>query len=283
MSLCCYKLNDEFSIVDNIDFGVPELQDRRRRFTSASELYCIHILEGSCLLDINGYEVNLKKRDFLALIQGSFIHTESCSEDFKFFCIAVRRSVSLRLFEEVGFNLAAQERIHKFYQAQCSEEHHVTQLKNFLYLKSRASVASVFDRSIARRILEAMLLKDMELYWTFRPQALQQPGRKEQTFYDFMKLLEVYYQKERSLSFYADTLGLTSKYLSAVIKEVSGKQFTYWIDEPLVTEAKKMLCYTNKSIKQISDELGFIDQSKFGRFFKNITGKSPRLFRNTEE
>lgn len=283
MSLSCYKLNDEFSIVDNIDFGVPELQDRRRIFTSVSELYCIHILAGTCSLDIDGSEVHLQKGDFLALIQGSFIHTETCSEDLKFFCIAVRHSVSRRLFDEVGFYLATQERIHKFYKAQCSDEHHESLLKSYIYLKERVIAGDIFNLGIARRVVEAMLLKDMELYWAFHPQALQRPGRKEQTFYDFMKLLEVFYQKERSLSFYADTLGLTSKYLSAVIKEVSGKQFTYWIDEPLVTEAKKMLCYTNKSIKQISDELGFIDQSKFGRFFKNITGKSPRQFRNSEE
>lgn len=283
MALFYQKIDDEFSIADNMDFGAPEAQDRRRRFTSVSKLYCIHILSGTCRLDINGYEVSLEKNDFLALIQGSFIRTEACSEDLKYCCMAVRYSVFLRLFDEVGFNLAAPERIHKFYKSKCSEEHHLNQLRNYKYLKNRVISGSVFDMSIARRILEAMFLKDMELYWAFHPQALQRPGRKEQVFYDFMKLVEVHYLSERSLAFYADALGLTSKYLSAVIKEVSGKHFTYWIDEPLITEAKKMLYYTKKSIRQISDELGFVDQSKFGRFFKNITGFSPRQFRSLEE
>ena len=71
--------------------------------------------------------------------------------------------------------------------------------------------------------------------------------------------------------------------MASVIKEVSGCHFTYWIDEPLITEAKKMLYFTNKSIKEVSQELGFVDQSKFGRFFKNVTGMSPRLFRMIEE
>lgn len=283
MSLSFYKLNDDFSIVDNMDSGVAGLLDKRRRFTSPSVLYGIHILAGTCLLDINGYEVDLKKRDFLVLIQGSLIHVLSCSEDLKFCCIVVKRSVARRLFDEVGFNLTVPERIHKFYKTECPEDYHDSKLKDYLHLKSRIASGTVFGRCMARRIVETILLKDMELYGTDRPQALQRLGRKEQTFYDFMKLLEKYYQRERCLSFYADTLGLTAKYLSAVIKEVSGKQFTYWIDEPVVAEAKKMLCCTNKSIRQISDELGFVDQSKFGRFFKNITGKSPRQFRNTEE
>lgn len=51
----------------------------------------------------------------------------------------------------------------------------------------------------------------------------------------------------------------------------------------MITEAKKMLYFTNKSIKEVSQELGFVDQSKFGRFFKNVTGMSPRLFRMIEE
>ena len=55
------------------------------------------------------------------------------------------------------------------------------------------------------------------------------------------------------------------------------------IVKPLITEAKKMLYFTNKSIKEVSQELGFVDQSKFGRFFKNVTGMSPRLFRMIEE
>lgn len=282
MSLFYHTVSDEFTIADNIDSGGVEQKDRRRRMTSLSELYCIHILSGTCLLDINGHKVELAARDFLVLMQGSFIHTEAFSEDMRFYCIAVRKTVSRRLFDEVSFNLAAPERIHKFYKTQCLEEHHQDQYQSYLYLKKRVLSASVFDMSIVGRVLETMLLKDMELYWAFHPLALQKPSRKEQAFYDFMKLVEGHYMTERSLSFYADVLGLTPKYLSAVIKEVSGKHFTYWIDEPLVTEARKMLCYTKKSIGQISDELGFVDQSKFGRFFKNITGISPRTFRKME-
>lgn len=282
MSLFYHTITNESAIADNIDFGAPDWQDRRRRITSTSEFYCIHILSGSCRLDINGYKVTLERRDFLVLIQASFISTEFLSEDLKYYCISMRRSVARRLFDEVGFYLAAPERINKFYKTQCSESHHNAQKEHYLYLKKRILGGSVFDMSVALRILEAMLLKDMELYWAFHPQALQCPGRKEQIFYDFMKLVDIHYLQERNLVFYANMLGLTPKYLSAVIKEVSGKHFTYWIDEPLVTEAKKLLCYTRKTIKQISDELGFIDQSKFGRFFKNITGTSPRLFRNIE-
>lgn len=283
MAYFYYTINNDYSIADNIELNVVDCNNKLRRMTSTTEMYCVHVVSGTCHLDINGHEVKLGPKDFLVLMQGCFIRTISHSEDMKYFCLVVGGKIVRRLFDEVGFNLATRERINKFYTTHCTEEHHMAQLGFYLSLKKRALSGTAFDKSLICRILEMMLLRDMEVYRITSPKALQTPTRKEQVFYDFMKLLELYFLTERNLPFYADALDLTPKYLSAVIKEVSGCHFTYWIDEPLITEAKKMLYYTDKSIKQISQELGFVDQSKFGRFFKNITGMSPRMFRMIEE
>lgn len=283
MAYFYHTVDKDFSISDNTELNISYCCNKLRRMTSAKEFYCVHILSGSCHLDINGREIKLGERDFLVLMQGCFIRTISHSEDLKYFCLVVGGDIVSRLFEEVGFNLATCERINKFYMTSCTEDHHMSQLDFYYTLRKRVLSGSAFDKSLVYRILETMLLRDMELYWLHNPKALQVPTRKEQVFYDFLKLVETHFLSERNLVFYAAVLGLTPKYLSAVIKEVSGCHFTYWIDEPLITEAKKMLYYTDKSIKQVSQELGFVDQSKFGRFFKNITGMSPRMFRMIEE
>lgn len=283
MAYFYYTINKDYSITDNTEPLETSGNNKLRRMTSATEMYCVHILSGECHLDVNGHEVRLRPMDFLVLMQGCFIRTISHSEDLKYFCLVVGGKIVRGLFEEVGFNLATCERINKFYMTHCSEEHHRAQLGFYYSLKKRVLSNTAFDRSLVSRILETMLLRDMEIYWLNNPKALQTPTRKEQVFYDFMKLVEIHFLTERNLVFYADALNLTPKYLSAVIKEVSGRHFTYWIDEPLITEAKKKLYYTDKSIKQVSQELGFVDQSKFGRFFKNITGMSPRMFRMIEE
>lgn len=278
-----YTINDDFSIADNSERNITDNWNKLRRMTSATEMYCVHILSGSCHLDINGHEVELGPKDFLVLMQGCFIRTIDHSEDLRYYCIVVGGNMVQRLFDEVGFNLGPHDRINKYYKTLCSEEHHIAQQGFYRSLKQRALSANAFDQSMVQRILKMMLLRDMELYWVNNPKALLVPTRKEQVFYDFMKLVEKHFLDERKLVFYAEELDLTPKYLSAVIKEVSGCHFTYWIDEPLITEAKKMLYFTNKSIKEVSQELGFVDQSKFGRFFKNVTGMSPRLFRMIEE
>ena len=81
--------------------------------------------------------------------------------------------------------------------------------------------------------------------------------RKEQIFHDFLTLLEEYYTQERSISFYADRMCLTPKYLSTIVKEVSGKHGMQWIDEYVVLEAKALLRDGSISVKEVSDQLNF--------------------------
>ena len=104
-------------------------------------------------------------------------------------------------------------------------------------------------------------------------------GRKEQIFRDFLTLLEQHFTQERSISFYADRMCLTPKYLSTIVKEVSGKHGMQWIDEYVTLEAKALLRDNSLSVKQVSDQLNFPSQSMFGRFIKKMTGYSPKQYK----
>jgi AraC-like DNA-binding protein len=63
-----------------------------------------------------------------------------------------------------------------------------------------------------------------------------------------------------------------------VIKENSNMPAAAWIDNSVVLEARAMLKSTNMTIQQISDELNFPSQSFFGKFFKRVTGMSPKAY-----
>lgn len=95
----------------------------------------------------------------------------------------------------------------------------------------------------------------------------------------FMRLLESNYKKEHYINFYAGKIGLTPKYLSLLIKRVSGKFATQWIDEYIILEAKNLLKYSPMSIQEISYSLNFPNQSFFGKYFKRHTGMSPKAYR----
>ena len=104
--------------------------------------------------------------------------------------------------------------------------------------------------------------------------------RREELLASFIELIEKYFKSERAVNFYAEKLFVTPKHLSAVLKEISGKTAGEWIDHRVILEAKLMLRTTGMNIQEISLALNFSNQSFFGKYFKHLTGISPRDYRN---
>ncbi len=92
-------------------------------------------------------------------------------------------------------------------------------------------------------------------------------------------MLATYDGSERSVKAYADRLCVTPKYLSTVCKTVSGKTALEWIHDFLADAITRNLKYTEGSIKEISDVLGFPNMSFFGKFVKTRFGMSPKEYR----
>lgn len=104
-------------------------------------------------------------------------------------------------------------------------------------------------------------------------------SRQELLSEDFLKLVQLYYKKQRGLEFYADKLCITAKHLSKVIKETTNRSANGWIDEYIILEAKALLKSTSMTIQQISEELNFPSQSFFGKYFKRRIGISPTEYK----
>lgn len=103
--------------------------------------------------------------------------------------------------------------------------------------------------------------------------------RQEEIFNEFIRLLETHHKREREIGFYADKMCMTPKYLSTVIKEVTGRTALDMIEEYVISECKALLMSTTMNVQQISDELNFPSQSVFGKYFKRLTGMSPKEYR----
>ncbi len=108
-------------------------------------------------------------------------------------------------------------------------------------------------------------------------------SRKEELFQQFLKLMFKHSREEHSVSFYAGKMCITPRYLSAVLKELTGKTTNNWIDHSLILDAKILLKTPNMTVQQVSDMLNFSNQSTFGKFFKKHTGQSPAEFRKGKQ
>lgn len=105
--------------------------------------------------------------------------------------------------------------------------------------------------------------------------------RSSEYFERLMSLLSEYYREQRNVEFYAEKMHISSKHLSRVIRNYTGKSVHQWIDEFVALEIKNLLKYSNMSIQQISYSLNFPNPSFMGQYFKRITGMTPGEYKRS--
>ena len=81
--------------------------------------------------------------------------------------------------------------------------------------------------------------------------------------------------------YFAKKLNLSSKYLSDMLKTLTGKTTKEHIQSQLFEKAKYLLLGTDKSISEIAYQLGFEYPQYFSRFFKERIGETPKEYRNS--
>lgn len=133
-----------------------------------------------------------------------------------------------------------------------------------------------------------LLLKRLIIITTrlAKAQALSIQGADEDKF-DLIRAFNVlvyrHYKTNHSVKFYADLLNKAPKTLANLFMQYRYKSPSLIIQERIISEAKRLFCYSDKSAKEIAFELGFDDAAHFSRFFKNHTGQNPSDFRKHTE
>ena len=103
--------------------------------------------------------------------------------------------------------------------------------------------------------------------------------RAAYVFKHFMAELSKDGGMHRSVSYFANQLCYSPKYVSSVVKQVSGRTALEWIDEYAMEQIKIQLKHSDKSIKEIADNFNFSNQSFFGKYVKAHLGVSPARYR----
>ncbi len=135
-----------------------------------------------------------------------------------------------------------------------------------------------FHSDILRNLLHNLLLKSERV-------------RREQDFTEIKKdahldyvimfkdLLEKEFRNRKQVSNYTDELIVSAKRLNQATSKVLGKSPKELIDERVMLEAKRLLVYTNESVKEIGFELGFEEPTNFIKYFRKHSDITPVEFR----
>lgn len=105
-------------------------------------------------------------------------------------------------------------------------------------------------------------------------------GENDYVYFDkFKNYVENNYKSSRDAKHYAYLLSISYKHLNSISKKYTNKTAKAFIDDFVILEAKRFLCSTSLSIKEIAFKCGFDEQTNFQKYFKKITNETPLNFR----
>ncbi|MDJ1485005.1 helix-turn-helix transcriptional regulator [Cytophagaceae bacterium YF14B1] len=96
---------------------------------------------------------------------------------------------------------------------------------------------------------------------------------------DFSQLLLRYYKTWKQPSQYAQALSVSVSHLNDTVKDISGYPVSVRIQQTSILEAKRLLYFTNLSVKEIGYEVGYDNPVYFSKLFKKATDLTPLEFR----
>ena len=240
---------------------------------------------GRLLISYDNRSHELTKNSLMVMRQGHVINSYELSPDFKGHVIVVstkhldKTVPTMTKFMPYMIHFMGNPVI------KLTEEEMTNQieLRNLLKAKSQPQSDHAYRVNVVRSVLEALFFETLGVYsaHSMDLRSMQTIRRKDSLLYDFIQLVESEFRRERSVAYYANRLCVSPKHLSSMVKEASGRTAGDWIDSYVIMEAKALLKNTGMTVQEISQALNFANQSFFGKYFKHLTGISPRMYRST--
>lgn len=271
-----YVLGDEFKFYQNLKY-LP-LTSYPSNNQSALIIYC---LSGKAKITVHEDVHWIEPKELIILLPGQFISFSEPSEDFSTVTMVISASLlsdTLSGVPRFSPHFFFYMRSHYWYP---QSERDVSRMYVFLgMIKEKVTSHDVYRRGLILHLLRYLYL---ELFNAYQKESTlvtaHRDTRKEELANKFFELIMKHFKENKEVAFYADKLCITSKYLTMVIKETSGKSAKDWIVEYIILEIKALLKNTNLNIQEIAIETNFANQSSLGRFFRKHTGMSLSQYR----
>ncbi len=134
----------------------------------------------------------------------------------------------------------------------------------------------IFQSNLIHNYLNAFLIQGER---QFSKNIIQIKNLKHKIALQFAELVEQHYKSLHKVNDYLEQMNITAKPLSKALQIAVGKTPKQFIDDRILLEAKRLLVYSNHSIKEITFSLGFEEPTNFSKFFREQSGLSPAEFK----
>ena len=228
---------------------------------------------------VNLNPIKVEKDCQLILLPNSITKIKTISKDISLFVLEIKES----LFREISTHISP-----TFFRMirtnPCvklgGEGRKVASSFSLFIERLYADVENLYRQQIVRSALNAFILFTYDRYQRFYcPDENIKESARNKIFDGFVDLIHKNCSTEREVTFYADKLCISNKYLTDICHNVVGASAKKIIDNFAVLEIKVRLHNPQLSMQDIAHQMAFPDQSYMGRYFKRSEGISPSAFR----
>jgi AraC family transcriptional regulator, transcriptional activator of pobA len=267
------KINFEIVKLPPQDLKPHEAIARHRH-----EYYSIlFVINGTSKQEIDFDEYTIKKSQLVFIPKGG-IHRDIESKKFESYML---------LFKDDFLAKNMMEMVNSFVRYAIFQRKLVLDLttsQHEEFLKLAAVIEQEQNQEEHQNLI--FILQNLLLVWLNKMESIAQHLISKNSFINngalfqkFVTLLDENFLQHKDVAFYCKELNCTAKKLSQTLTEITGKSTNDIIIDTILLEAKRNLCYTSLSIKEIAHELGYDNQFYFSRIFKTKEKVSPEEFR----
>lgn len=259
-------------------YNAGSITEFYKKANKLNKLVLCFVSNGALDLSINTFSFHIKSHSVIMLLPDTDLAHASCSNslDLTGFFISLdfistySFLTALLASDEIKFNPVMQigipgkklidptVRLIQEYHSRTKEESTIESVQYLLY-----ALLELISK------LYLPVIKNNSLLQT----------RSQNIIEHFFELLNEHGHLQRSVLFYSDQLHLSPQYLSSLIKKETGKPIKQWISYRVIKQAKELLKTTSLSIKEVSNQLQFVDSSLFCRYFRRCTGITANTYR----
>ncbi|MDH6359228.1 helix-turn-helix domain-containing protein [Parabacteroides sp. PF5-9] len=270
-----------FKVSENNPFIVGESDldyflDRPRRLNGGGIFLCF---SGEAEISVNMKRSTIKKNMQVILLPNDLLMIIRKDDHFRILYLIFNDE----LFEEASFRMGSdyfgflRDNFCALLPAEAIKNNcHTFYLMEDLYKDQE----NRFRNKIAVNYIQNYLLNSYDKIFRFHTQKeIKESDRQNELFKKFVTLVDSNCTKIREVTFYANELSISTRYLTTIVQKNAQLSAKAFIDNCVILEIKLSLHTSELTIQQIADRMGFPDQSYLGRYFKKQTGMSPKQYR----
>lgn len=247
------------------------------------EGYLVHALclAGSCTFIFNGHDFTLREGDLMIIRKGKFLEKIKASEDFAVRTLYVTHTFIELCTPQTNYGMKGQMSLFQNPIMNLNREQKFVCERDFRWVDYRLSqTGHAFYRELRMNAVQAAILDSFDFHSVIH-RGVSVSTQNATLMNRFLDMLERGdYRGHREVTFYAEALCVTPKYLSEVAKRVSGYPANYWINRYTSLDIARLLRDRSLTFAQIAQMFRFSSAAYFSRYVQRTLGLKPSEYRD---